>query len=180
MAAPICLVCRMPLLRPSLHGPRTSLRPTTRHLSSLGQPRPLRAVSLLLALERGSAGPVRALSVAQRYQPICKDPALFDPALVKEWLDPQFAELCLALDAGADVQSLVAQLGEMNDVYSFPLLNNEACDRLCDEIEHFGKSGLPARRPNSMNRYGLILNEIGMRPSLDALQAAVAGISCLV
>ena len=33
--------------------------------------------------------------------------------------------------------------------------------------------GLPARRPNSMNRYGLILNEIGLRPSLDALQREV-------
>ena len=137
----------------------------------------LRRSLQLLALERGAAlGPVRALSdlpVAQRYQPMRKDPALFDPGLVKQWLHPEFAELSHALDEGADVRSLVAQVGGMQDVYSFPLLNDEACDRLCDEIEHFGKSGLPARRPNSMNRYGLILNEIGMRPSLDALQAEV-------
>ena len=100
-----------------------------------------------------------------------KDPALFDPGLVKQWLHPEFTALSRALDEGADVRSLVAQV--THDVYSFPLLNDEACDRLCDEIEHFGETGLPARRPNSMNRYGLILNEVGMRPSLDALQAEV-------
>ena len=129
----------------------------------------------LLALERSAAlGPVRALSdlpVAQRYLSMRKDPALFDPGLVKQWLHPEFTALSRALDEGADVRSLVAQV--THDVYSFPLLNDEACDRLCDEIEHFGETGLPARRPNSMNRYGLILNEVGMRPSLDALQAEV-------
>ena len=35
------------------------------------------------------------------------------------------------------------------------------------------KSGLEARRPNSMNEYGLILNDIGLRPSLDAIQVRV-------
>lgn len=172
----------------------------------------LRRSLQLLALERSAAlGPVRALSdlpVAQRYQHMRKDPALFDPGLVKQLLHPEFTELLHALDEGADVRSLVAQVGSTeageaahtcahtrvhamyarsavhvlplfwchgrcSDVYSFPLLNDEACDRLCDEIEHFGRSGLPARRPNSMNRYGLILNDIGMRPSLDALQAEV-------
>ena len=119
----------------------------------------LRRSLQLLALERSAAlGPVRALSsdlpVAQRYQHMRKDPALFDPGLVKQWLHPEFTELSHALDEGASVRSLVAQVGGMQDVYSFPLLNDEACDRLCDEIEHFGKSGLPARRPNSMNRAG--------------------------
>ena len=76
-----------------------------------------------------------------------------------------------ALDEGVEAHRLVTQ--ETHDVYSFPLLNDEVCDRLCEEVEHFAASGLPARRPNSMNRYGLILNEIGLRPSLDALQREV-------
>ena len=108
------------------------------------------------------------LPVAQAICP-ARDPPR--PGLVKQWLHPEFTALSRALDEGADVRSLVAQV--THDVYSFPLLNDEACDRLCNEIEHFGETGLPARRPNSMNRYGLILNEVGLRPSLDALQAEV-------
>jgi len=41
-------------------------------------------------------------------------------------------------------------------------------------VESFHASGLPARRPNSMNNYGLILNEIGLRDSLSALQRSLA------
>ena len=141
-----------------------------------------RSLPLLLALRAqrsvvALAGPARSLfeppqSVAQRYTPLRKDPALFEPALVKEeWLHPSFVELSQALDEGVEAHRLVTQ--ETHDVYSFPLLNDEVCDRLCEEVEHFAASGLPARRPNSMNRYGLILNEIGLRPSLDALQREV-------
>ena len=42
-----------------------------------------------------------------------------------------------------------------------------------DEVAHFQASGLPVARPNSMNNYGLILNEIGMEQAMDALQARV-------
>ena len=33
--------------------------------------------------------------------------------------------------------------------------------------------GMPSRAPNSMNNYGLVLNEIGLRPMFDALLAEV-------
>ena len=42
----------------------------------------------------------------------------------------------------------------MPGVYSFPLFREDFCDRLLEEIFHFYESGLPARRPNSMNNYG--------------------------
>lgn len=42
----------------------------------------------------------------------------------------------------------------MPGVYSFPLFTEDFCDRLLEEIFHFYESGLPARRPNSMNNYG--------------------------
>jgi len=136
----------------------------------------MRTISLL-ALHRVSAlGPVRALSdpalsVAARYEPIRADPGLFKPALVcDDWLHPDFKTLAEAIGNGEDARKIVTE--EARDVFSFPLLCGETCDRLIDEVEAFQKSGLPARRPNSMNNYGLILNEIGLRPSLDALQAA--------
>ena len=34
-------------------------------------------------------------------------------------------------------------------------------------------SGLPLGRPNSMNKYGLVLNEVGMEPLFDSLQSRV-------
>ena len=35
---------------------------------------------------------------------------------------------------------------------------------------HFYSTGLPARRPNSMNNYGIILSDIGLEPFIDQLQ----------
>jgi len=42
-----------------------------------------------------------------------------------------------------------------------------------EEIQHFHESKLPARRPNSMNNYGIILNDIGLESLVFALQDAV-------
>merc|ERR1711865_491237 len=54
--------------------------------------------------------------------------------------------------------------------YSFPVLSLSFCEYLMEEIRHFYESGLPARRPNSMNNYGIILNEIGLEPLIDEFQ----------
>jgi len=43
-------------------------------------------------------------------------------------------------------------------------------EALLDELEHIEGSGIPRRRPNGMNRYGVILDQIGM-------QSALAGIA---
>ena len=131
---------------------------------------------------------VRALSsssvVASRYLSLRKHPALFEPARVEELLAPECLELVRALgkaaDAGEDPASVVrasALTEEAREIYSFPLLSEHACELLCEEIEHFLASGLPARRPNSMNRYGVILNEIGLKESLSAVQRVVAPIA---
>ena len=37
-------------------------------------------------------------------------------------------------------------------------------------MEHYSGSGLPVSRPNSMNKYGLVLNDVGMEPLFDQLQ----------
>jgi len=60
-------------------------------------------------------------------------------------------------------------------VFTFPLFSDEYCDALIAEAEHFQRSGLPVRRPNSMNNYGLIVNEIGLEPMIDRLQREVMG-----
>ena len=58
----------------------------------------------------------------------------------------------------------------MEGVYSFPMFSDEFCAMFIEEVEYYAESGLPVRRPNSMNNYGLIVNEIGMEPMISNLQ----------
>jgi hypothetical protein len=58
---------------------------------------------------------------------------------------------------------------EAPNVYSFPFFTRAFCAILAGEVKNFEASTLPRFRPNSMNRYGLILNEIGLKPFLDEL-----------
>jgi len=39
-------------------------------------------------------------------------------------------------------------------------------EELLDELEHVEGSGIPRRRPNGMNRYGVILDQVGMQSAL--------------
>ena len=43
------------------------------------------------------------------------------------------------------------------------------------QVECYSGTGLPVARPNSMNKYGLVLNEIGMEPLFDHLQRKAIG-----
>ncbi|XP_041760115.1 2-oxoglutarate and iron-dependent oxygenase domain-containing protein 2 isoform X1 [Coregonus clupeaformis] len=42
----------------------------------------------------------------------------------------------------------------MSTIYSF-------CDELIEDMEHFEQSTVPNGRPNTMNNYGILLNELG-------------------
>jgi hypothetical protein len=55
-------------------------------------------------------------------------------------------------------------------VYSFGMLSIAFCDKFLEEVDNYFASGLPVRRPNSMNNYGLIVNDIGLEPSITHLQ----------
>lgn len=45
---------------------------------------------------------------------------------------------------------------------------------LLGELEHIEGSGIPRRRPNGMNRYGVILNNVGFQMALDGFVEAYA------
>merc|ERR1719487_2485348 len=62
---------------------------------------------------------------------------------------------------------------EAPGIISFPALTMEFCDKLLAEVKHYHSKGMPSRAPNSMNNYGLVLNEIGMRPVFDAFISEV-------
>jgi hypothetical protein len=59
------------------------------------------------------------------------------------------------------------------NVYTVPLFTEEFCCFMIEEIAHFEASKLPKNRPNSMNNYGLLLNQIGMADFLTKLLTKV-------
>lgn len=95
------------------------------------------------------------------------------------WFDPQFygwlqlrsAPSAVEADVAAKLENLLRR--ESQDVFSFPLFSTEFCNLLAAEVAAFEASQLPKTRPNSMNNYGLVLNDIGLEGTLDTLLTAV-------
>jgi len=63
---------------------------------------------------------------------------------------------------------------EIPGVYSFRPFASEFLQIFVEEMEHFDviskEYQIPVRRPNSMNNYGVVVNEIGMRDLLSSFQ----------
>jgi hypothetical protein len=51
-------------------------------------------------------------------------------------------------------------------VYALPVFSERFCELLCAELDAFARSGLPCGQPNSMNRFGCLLDELGFSPGL--------------
>lgn len=124
------------------------------------------------------AAVVGADAVAAAYAPQALHKELFDPKSVDDWVLPE-VRTALATYQGQSMKEKDASqidLEQLPDIridapgiISFGLLKPDLCSRLLDEARHYVESGLPALAPNSMNRYGVILNDIGLRPSFMAL-----------
>ncbi|CAE8596174.1 unnamed protein product [Polarella glacialis] len=52
------------------------------------------------------------------------------------------------------------------------LFTQEFLNDLLEELEHVQGSGIPMRRPNGMNRYGVILDHVGLESSIQGLVEA--------
>ena len=66
-----------------------------------------------------------------------------------------------------DWKSLVTEVGP--GIYAFDLFTAQFCDRFVDEVDSFESSKLPCRRPNTMNKLGLVVNDIGLEPIMTAI-----------
>ena len=67
---------------------------------------------------------------------------------------------------------------ECDGVYSFDLFNPDFCQMLIEEIDNYEATSLPSRRPNTMNKSGLILNDIGLEGLMTSLlQCIISPIS---
>ncbi|CAK9047147.1 2-oxoglutarate and iron-dependent oxygenase domain-containing protein CP2 (Protein CUPULIFORMIS 2), partial [Durusdinium trenchii] len=107
------------------------------------------------------------LEIIEKYKSKVLHPELFTSKVKDEWLDPAFGKAMKENTPSAWRKILTE---EIPGVYSFKLVTEAFCDTFLEEVFNFYKSGLPAKRPNSMNAYGIILNDIGMEPLIDELQ----------
>jgi len=106
----------------------------------------------------------------EAYVSLRKTPELFRSFVREEWLAPEVMALVEAAKRGEKHPALKE---ESEGIYSFDLFTREFCETFLAEVDNYVSTGLPVRRPNSMNNYGLIVNEIGMRPALTDLQQQV-------
>lgn len=93
-----------------------------------------------------------------------------------EWLDPAFLQVLRKLRkdgvSQAKRRGLVRKLvtEEADGIFSLPVFTHEFCSMFIEELENFYASKLPAKRPNSMNNYGVIINDIGMEDMINSFQ----------
>ncbi|KAM8961496.1 2-oxoglutarate and iron-dependent oxygenase domain-containing protein 2 [Pelodytes ibericus] len=64
----------------------------------------------------------------------------------------------------SDLQGLVHHLQSIpgKRIYQLPVFAPEFCRKFVEELENFERSDLPKGRPNTMNNYGVLLNELGL------------------
>ena len=110
------------------------------------------------------------LTPEERYVPLRREPKLFESLLRDEWLTSEARDVAAAAWEGFLHDAVVR---ESAGVYSFELFSKAFCETFLREVDNYDSSGLPVRRPNSMNMYGLIVNEIGMRDAVTELQQEI-------
>lgn len=116
-----------------------------------------------------------------------KHPELFRAPRWKEWLHPDFLRAYTAYcqakklprgaqreqaihDAWASCLTLECQGGGPG-VFSLECFTESFCILLLEEVDHAQKT-CPEKltRPNGMNRYGMVLNQLGLEPAITELQ----------
>ena len=118
---------------------------------------------------------VHRANTERMYSQHRKHAALFQDHFQTSWLHPDALELVEnARDESVDLEKAKALRKELPGVYSFQVFTPEFVTIFNEEIANFydasEKFDIPVRRPNSMNNYGVIVNEIGMRPMISAFQ----------
>jgi hypothetical protein len=94
------------------------------------------------------------------------------PSLLPEWLAPELASVLCGGTPAPSKEALLAaiRLEHFGDsIYAFDLFSPSFCATLSAEIDVFEATPLPRRRPNTMNNFGLVINDIGMEPLMTVL-----------
>jgi len=67
------------------------------------------------------------------------------------------------------VRSMLYEHKEVKGIFELTggMFTDEFRHVFLEELEHIGNSGIPMRRPNSMNRYGAVLATVGLKETFD-------------
>ncbi|XP_030073156.1 2-oxoglutarate and iron-dependent oxygenase domain-containing protein 2 isoform X1 [Microcaecilia unicolor] len=98
--------------------------------------------------------------IAKCYRPLHpKVYVLHDTFLAPEFLET--VKFCTSPEA--DLEGLLRRIQSVSDkrIYCLPVFVPEYCNELMEELENFEQSEMPKGRPNTMNNYGVLLNELG-------------------
>jgi hypothetical protein len=109
--------------------------------------------------------------IRDEYKPLKSE--LFGP-LRAEFLDQRFVAAVEEARAGRQFDASVLQSLGGGRAFSLPVFSKAFCDMLLAELDNFLLSGLPQRAPNTMNKRGVLLDDLGMTPWLDQLRSEYA------
>lgn len=115
-------------------------------------------------------------TVIRQYGKIMEHPELYDDKVGWQpgWLHPALVSACQSKGAGEAERAIKDLVTEISPgVYAFEMFSHTFCELFLKELDNFYASGLPARRPNSMNNYGVVLNDIGWEPMVERLQQEI-------
>ncbi|KAJ8385960.1 hypothetical protein AAFF_G00177810 [Aldrovandia affinis] len=102
----------------------------------------------------------RSRLIKEAYKPLHKQLYF----LQESYLAPEFLHIvnyCRSDEASEEGLLDCILPSAAKQVYRFPVFNKKFCEELIEELEHFERSEAPKGRPNTMNNYGILLNELG-------------------
>ncbi|XP_054867405.1 2-oxoglutarate and iron-dependent oxygenase domain-containing protein 2 isoform X1 [Amphiprion ocellaris] len=102
----------------------------------------------------------RAAAIKDMYQPLHPHVYYLQESYLSTKLK-QIVEYCRSSGATEDGLSDLLEEEAAPRVYHFPVFEKSFCEELVEEMEHFEQSSAPKGRPNTMNHYGILLNELG-------------------
>ena len=118
----------------------------------------------------------------QAYERIAKHNSLiqgaYSPAIVNFmknssiWFTKEFNDTYIASLVNPDSYDSIWRnyCSEMSPgIFAFDFFSPLLCNMLINEVDTYEGSNLPRRRPNTMNKYGLIVNEIGLHQFMTFL-----------
>ena len=106
---------------------------------------------------------------------------LFDPSGWQKWIDPRLGAMLTQWHQAEEPKLSMVDLESFKElkalapgIFCFPCFTSEFCQKLLEEVKHYQDDvDLPDRPPNTMNKYGLVLNEIGMMPLFSEMMTHV-------
>lgn len=102
----------------------------------------------------------RAAAIKDMYQPLHPHVYYLQESYLSTKLK-QIVEYCRSSDATEDGLLDLLEEEAAPRVYHFPVFEKSFCEQLVEEMEHFEQSSAPKGRPNTMNHYGILFNELG-------------------